>query len=41
MEFLEIGIVANRLDALLQRNCFVVVGHHGHGSELQLLCQIS
>jgi hypothetical protein len=36
----EIGIVADRLDALLQGDDLVVAGHHGHGAELQPLGEV-
>jgi hypothetical protein len=35
IDFLQIGVVADRLDALLQGNYLVVTGHYGYGPELQ------
>ncbi len=35
VDFLQIGVVADRFDALLQGNDFVVAGHHDHGAKLQ------
>ena len=40
VDFLQIGVVADRLDALLQGDDLVVAGHHGHGAELQPLGQV-
>src|SRR6266568_3001775 len=34
VDFLQIGVVTDRLDTLLQGDDFVVTGHHGHGPEL-------
>jgi hypothetical protein len=38
--FLQIRIVADRLDALLQRNYLVVAGHHDHSPKLQSLGEV-
>ena len=35
LHFLQIGVVADRLDELLQGNDLVIAGHHDHGAELQ------
>ena len=37
VDLAQIGIVADRLDALLQGDHFVVAGHHHHSAELQAL----
>ena len=37
VDLLQIGIVADRLNTLLQGNDLVVAGHHGHGPELKTL----
>jgi hypothetical protein len=40
VDFLQVGVVADRLDPLLQGNDLVVAGHHGDGAEFQPLCQV-
>jgi hypothetical protein len=40
VDLLQIGVVANRLDALLQGNYFVVTGHHNHSPKLQTLGEV-
>ena len=40
IDLLQIGIVADRLDALLQGNDFVVAGHHDHGPKLQTFGEV-
>jgi len=37
IDLLQVGVVTDRLDALLQRDDLVVAGHHHHGAELQAL----
>jgi hypothetical protein len=40
INLLQIGIVADRLDALLQGNYFVVAGHHDDGPKLQTFGEV-
>jgi hypothetical protein len=40
VNFLQIGVIADRLDALLKGNYFVVAGHHDHGPKLQTLGKV-
>jgi hypothetical protein len=40
VDFLQIGVIADRLDARLQGNYFVVAGHHDHGPKLQTLGEV-
>ena len=40
IDLLQIGVVADRLDALLQRNDLIVAGHDHHGAKLQPLGQM-
>jgi hypothetical protein len=40
VDFLQIGVVANCLDAFLQRNYFVVAGHHDNGPKLKTLGEV-
>jgi hypothetical protein len=40
VDLLQIGVVADRLDALLQGNYFVVAVHHNHGPKLQTLGEV-
>ena len=40
VDLLQVGVVADGLDALLQRNDLVVAGHHDDGAELQPLGQV-
>lgn len=35
IDFLQVGIVADRLDSFLQGNDFIVTGHDSHGAKLQ------
>src|SRR4051794_23754063 len=35
VDFLQVGVVADGLDAFLRRNDFIVAGHHDHGAELE------
>jgi hypothetical protein len=35
IDLLQVGIVANRFDPFLQRNYFVIAGHHGYGPKLE------
>jgi hypothetical protein len=40
VDFLQIGVVADCLDALLQGNNFVIAGHHDHGPKLQTFREV-
>jgi hypothetical protein len=40
VDFPQIGIVADRLDALLLGNYFIITGHHSHGPELKPLREV-
>jgi hypothetical protein len=40
IDLLQIGIVADRLDALLQWNDLVVAGHHSDGPKFEPLRQV-
>ena len=35
IHLLQVGVVANRFDAFLQGNDFIVAGHYDHGAKLQ------
>src|ERR1700730_10043974 len=40
VDLLQIGVIADRFDALLQGNYFVVAGHYDHGPKLQTLGKV-
>ena len=40
IDFLQIGVVADGLDALLQGNDLVVAGHYCHGAELKTFGEV-
>jgi hypothetical protein len=40
VDFFEVGVIRDRFDPVLQRNNFIVAGHHNHGATLaQRFCQ--
>jgi hypothetical protein len=39
IDFLQVSVITDRLNALLQGNHFVIAGHHHHGPKLQPLAR--
>ena len=40
IHLLQVRIIANGFNALLQRNDFIIAGHHHHGAELKPFTQV-
>jgi hypothetical protein len=40
IDFLQVGVITDGLNALLQGNYFVIAGHHDHGPKLQTFGEV-